>query len=197
MNATVAGEAQPRVVRLQSIWFVMLGIVLILCGAVALLAPLASALAFTFVFGISTLIAGLAEIIHAFSTKTWGGFFINLVIGVAYAALGVLIMLNPLAGVFALSMTIAAFLIGIGLGEVFLGLRVRGERGWFWMVLSGLITLAFGIWLVTRMPAAGLVMAGAFLGAALILQGMSFIGMAGAARKGVRVANAEPSTHDA
>lgn len=188
MNATVASGARPG--RFHSIWFVMLGVIMVLCGAFALLAPLASAFAFTLIFGISTLVAGIAEIIHAFSTKTWRGFFLNLLLGVAYAALGGYIMLNPLVGVLALSLTIGAFLVGIGLGEVILGFRVRGERGWVWLVLTGLITAAFGVWLLLRMPVAGVFMAGTFLGIALLLQGFSFIGMAGGAR---RAAAAEPA----
>jgi len=190
MNATVASEAQSHADRPRSIWFVMLGVVLILCGAFALLAPLASALAFTLIFGISSLVAGLAEVVHAFGTKTWRGFFLNLLIGLAYAALGALVLLNPLAGMLALSMTIAFFLVGIGLGEIVLGLRVRGERGWFWIILSGLLALGLGAWLLLRLPVAGLFMAGTFLGVTLILQGMSFIGMAGAGRDRQRSAQA-------
>jgi uncharacterized membrane protein HdeD (DUF308 family) len=191
MNASFASEAQPG--RFHSIWFVMLGVIMVLCGAFALLAPLASALAFTLIFGISTLIAGIAEIIHAFGTKTWRGFFLNLLLGIAYAVLGGYIIMNPLVGVLALSLTIGAFLVGIGLGEIVMGLRVRGERGWVWLILTGLVTLGFGIWLLLRMPVAGVFMAGTFLGIALILQGISFIGMAGGARRARAAAAAEPA----
>lgn len=180
MNSVSATQAVPS--RLQSIWFAMLGIILVLSGIFALLAPLASTLAFTLIFGIATVIAGIAEVIHAFGTKSWGGFFINLLLGLAYAGFGVLFLMNPFAGAIALSMVIAVFLVAVGIGEMVLGIRVRGEPGWFWLVLSGLFALGFGIWLLLGIPAAGIFMSGILLGFALIFQGLSFIALAGSSR---------------
>lgn len=193
MNATLTSGPDVQTGQSRSIWFVLLGIVMILSGIFALLAPLASSLAFTIVFGVATLTAGLAEIIHAFWTKSWRGFFINLLLGIAYAAFGAMVILNPLVGALALSMLIASFLVGIGIGEVVLGLRVRGERGWAWLVLSGLVTLVLGVWLLLRLPTAGLFMSGIFLGTALILHGLSFVTMGGPPGPVRPVGDAEPA----
>lgn len=55
-------------------WFLVLGIVLILCGALAVALPAVSTFAASVVLGVVLSIAGLVKIIQSLQLKEWSGF---------------------------------------------------------------------------------------------------------------------------
>lgn len=176
MDATVSSaRGDGAVHRPAGLWFVLLGLILGLCGIFSLLAPIASTLALAMILALAAGIAGIAQIIQAFGTRTWRGFLLNLLVGVVYAVGGVVLWLNPLAGALTLSMIVAFFLIAGGIGEILLAFAIRGEAGWFWLILSGIIGVVAGIWLLYRMPLAGLAVPGIALGIALLMEGGAFV----------------------
>jgi uncharacterized membrane protein HdeD (DUF308 family) len=176
MDATISNDvqtAQPG--GAKGVWFVIPGLILILCGFFALLAPFASTLALALLLGGAAGVAGLVQIVHAFGAKAWRGFFLSLLLGLIYAACGTVLWLNPVAGALAVTMVIAIFLIAAGIGEIGLGLKIRPEAGWVWLIVSGVVALVGGLWLLMRMPLAGFFAPGIFLGIALIFEGVAFV----------------------
>jgi uncharacterized membrane protein HdeD (DUF308 family) len=155
--------------------FTILGIFLVLCGTFALLAPVMSTFATTIVAAIAAVIAGIAQIIHAFRAKGWGGFFLSLIVGLIYTVGGVLVWLRPWAGAIAITLILAWWLIAAGAGEIALGLAIRRQRGWGWMIFAGIISIICGGWLVFRLPMASLLVPGFALGIALLLEGWAFL----------------------
>ncbi|WP_129793801.1 HdeD family acid-resistance protein [Sphingosinicella sp. CPCC 101087] len=176
MDATNSNELQTvQPGGAKGIWFVIPGVILVLCGLFALLVPFASTLALALVLGGAAGVAGLAQIVHAFGAKAWRGFFLSLLLGLLYAGCGVLLWLNPLAGALAIAMVIAVFLIAAGVGEIVLGFKLRPGAGWTWLIASGLVALVGGLWLLMRMPLAGFFAPGIFLGIALLFEGVAFV----------------------
>jgi len=192
MSVTTYGESLETE-RPSGIWFIILGLVIALCGLFALLAPLASTIALTVIVALAAGLAGVAQIIQSFGTRTWGGFFLNLLLGVIYAACGVFLWFNPLAGALAVSMVLALFLIAAGIGEIALALKIRGESGWVWLLVSGIVALVGGLWLLLRMPTAGFFIPGIALGMALVFEGGAFVAI-GLQRKPQR--EAAPASAD-
>lgn len=167
----------------QRHWFVLLGIVLLLCGVFAVLAPLLSTLATTVIVGIAAAIAGVSQVIQAFRAPAWKGFFLNVVMGLVYLAASAAFLLSPITGAIAITLLLAWLLLITGVGEIILGFRIRPDSGWRWLVFSGLVALVGGIWLTLRLPIAGFFVPGVALGIALLFEGAAFIAI-GAGRNG-------------
>src|SRR5580704_1695101 len=77
-------------------WIIALGIVYVVAGVIALGSVVMATIATVFVVGIMMLIAGVAEVFHAFQIKTWGRFLVWLLLGALYIIAGFLTFENPL-----------------------------------------------------------------------------------------------------
>jgi len=159
----------------QRHWFVLLGIVLLLCGAFAVLAPLLSTLATTVIVGIAAAIAGVSQVIQAFRAPAWKGFFLNVLLGLIYLAASAAFLLSPITGAIAITLLLAWLLLLTGMGEIVLAFRIRPDSGWRWLLVSGLVALVGGVWLTLRLPIAGFFVPGVALGIALLFEGVAFI----------------------
>lgn len=156
-------------------WFLLLGILLCLCGVFALAAPILWTFAATLLVGIASILAGIAQAIHAVRMKTWSGSFLCFAIGAAYVLMGVVMWLNPVAGALAITIVLALLLLMAGAGEIALAGSMRKRSGWAWLLFSGIIALLGSIWLLFRLPTAGLFVPGVALGVALLSEGIAFV----------------------
>jgi uncharacterized membrane protein HdeD (DUF308 family) len=167
------------------IWFVALGVVLVLLGAVAVGWAFLATIASVIFLGWLMLAGGILQAVHAFSNRRWGGFFLELLAGVLYVVVGVMMILNPAAGALALTLLIAAFLIVGGAFRIAAGLSARfHHQGW--LVLHGAINVLLGILIWTQWPVSGLWVIGLFVGIDMIFNGWALI-MLGIAAKNLRL----------
>jgi uncharacterized membrane protein HdeD (DUF308 family) len=158
-------------------WIVALGVVYLVAGIIALGSVMAATVASVFVVGIMMLIAGVAEVIHAFQIKSWGRFFFWLVLGVLYIIAGFVAFENPLLTAVWLTLILGAALVASGLVRVFLGFNMRPGSPWVWVVVSGLITLVLGVIILAHWPFSAVYTLGIFLGVDLVFAGASWIGL--------------------
>jgi uncharacterized membrane protein HdeD (DUF308 family) len=170
-------------VRAKWGWFLLLGIILVLGGALAILLPVASTLATSLFLGAILFVSGVFQVIHAFQVKTWGGFFWDLIVGLVQVGGGVLVYLNPFAGAVTLTLLIAAVFIAQGLTQLMLAFKVRPHDGWGWLLASGLIALAVAVMLMMKFPAASITAPGVLAGVSILFSGISYIMIALAARR--------------
>lgn len=166
-------------------WFVALGILLVILGTLGIGSAFVTTLATVVFIGSLMLIAGVAQIISAFSVKGWGGFFVDLLSGVLYAVTGFLVIQHPLAAITTLTLLIAMMLIFGGIFRIALAVMVRFPN-WSWMLLHGVITLALGISIWNKWPEDSLWVIGLFVGIDMLFNGWSLV-MLGFAAKGLPV----------
>ncbi|MCJ7599336.1 MAG: DUF308 domain-containing protein, partial [Methyloceanibacter sp.] len=69
-------------------WFLILGILLIVLGVIAVTFPLLMTIAAKIFLGWLFLVGGIVQIFHAFSTRGWSEFLLDLLIGVLYLIAG-------------------------------------------------------------------------------------------------------------
>ena len=156
-------------------WFVVLGAVLIACGVFALGDVVAVTLASTIFIGAMMAVGGVVQIIHAFMTKGWRAFALNLFLGLLYLAGGVLIFQEPVQGSILITMLLlAAFVVG-GVIRVIIAFRHRELAMWWLMALSGLVSVVVGILLYSSMPWSGLWVLGTLIGIELIVSGVTWL----------------------
>jgi uncharacterized membrane protein HdeD (DUF308 family) len=168
-------------VRQHRTWFLCVGILLIVCGTIALGSTFAMTLVSMVFIGWLLVISGVVEVIHGFARRSWGGFFINLLGGILYAVAGVIFVANPGAAAMTLTLIIAMILIAAGTFRLFVAFTTpMHHRGW--LIFNGAISVVLGISILDSWPLSGLWVIGLFIGIDFIIDGWTEVMLAIAAR---------------
>jgi uncharacterized membrane protein HdeD (DUF308 family) len=166
-SGTVAVSAPPVWVR------VLLGIVLMLAG-VFVLGDVAMATLISAIFiGAMAIVGGAFEIVHAFWTKGWGGFFWQLLLGALYVAAGIVLVSQPASGALILTLVLGLMLLISGFVRIVLSVRFWQFGGWV-MLVSGIFGVLAGLVILSGFPATGLWVLGFVLGIDLIMHGVAW-----------------------
>ena len=166
----------------RSSWFVGLGILLVVLGTISLGAPVFVTAFSVNLIGWLLIIGGILQTAHAFASKGWSGFFIDLLTGLLYVAAGFMIVANTLQAEVTLTLLIAMFLIIGGIFRIFAAISVRYQN-WVWLLLNGVISLVLGISIWQQWPLSGLWVIGLFVGIDMIFNGWSLIMLGMAAKR--------------
>lgn len=159
----------------KSFWFVALGVVVFLAGAIAAANLFVATVISVLVVGGMMIAGGVLEIVHSFSIKSWGSFILWFLTGVLYTIAGILTFYNPLLATAILTLFIAISLIAAGLARIWAGIWQRNSSGWAWMVAAGILTLLVGLLIMLRWPVNSLWVIGIFLAVDLMFQGLAYI----------------------
>jgi uncharacterized membrane protein HdeD (DUF308 family) len=167
-------------------WFVALGVALIALGGICIVGEVTATLATVLAFGWLMLIGGVFALIHAFRTRTWGGFFLHLLSALLRGFTGYLLIRYPLAGEWSLTLILASFFI---VGGVFraIGAGVLQFPRWGWAAFSGVLSLALGVVLLVQLPVLSLWFIGLAIGIDFIFDGTSLVALGAALRRVPRI----------
>jgi uncharacterized membrane protein HdeD (DUF308 family) len=163
-------------------WLLAFGILMIILGVIAIGTPAVATIAVQIMLGWLLIIGGIAEGIHAFMAQGWRGFLLELLSAILYLVVGVLLLVNPVAGALALTVVLAVFLIVEGIFKIIMALRVRDHRGWGWLLASGILSAILGVLIWAQWPASGLWVIGLLVGIQLLFTGWALVMLALAAR---------------
>jgi uncharacterized membrane protein HdeD (DUF308 family) len=170
------------VVRRHWGWFLVLGILLMVLGAMALAASGLTTLGTVIFFGFLLIVDGVIQLIHAFKARAWGGFFLLLLTGILGVVTGGLMVRHPGAAALSLTLLLASFFIVGGLFRAVGSLMLRFPN-WGWACLSGVIAFLLGVMLVMEWPASGVWFIGLSIGITLLFEGWGWVMVALAARR--------------
>ena len=126
--------------------------------------------------------AGVVEAIHAFWKKEWGGLFLNLLVGVLYVVVGLMVLANPKATAVTLTLVMAIFFILDGIFRIIIAVTARLPQ-WGWMLFNGIVTLILGIIIWQQWQYFGLRIIGLFIGIDLIISGWTWVMLSLASRR--------------
>src|SRR5262249_48376996 len=135
------------------VWFLILGLVLIVIGIIALAYDVTATIVSVLVFGWLLLIGGIVEVFHAFRVRGGGGTVLHLLSARLTAIAGLVFIANPVAGALTLTLVLGALFLVEGIFRIF-GAARFGLPGWG--VLGGVITALLGVLLLVHWPASGL-----------------------------------------
>ena len=172
-----------EVFRDNWLWLVLLGAVLIVAGAVAILVPAVSDIPASKILGSVLVISGLVQVMQSAKMLNWAGFIWHLLLGILATVGGALIYMDPFAGVIALSLVIAVLFAFHGLTQIAFAIRVRGEAGWHWFLVSGCIALIVAALLVAKLPYSHSFTPATVAGVSLLFAGCAYVAIALASRK--------------
>jgi len=158
-------------------WILAVGILLIIIGTAAIGRSWLATFSTMVMFGWLLIIGGVLQTLHAFASRAWSGFLVQLIGGLLALVVGFLVVAHPAAGALTLTLLIAAgFMVG-GMFRIAAGIAMDlPHRGW--VILNGLVTLALGILIWRQWPASGLWVIGLFIGIDFIFTGWSLVMLA-------------------
>jgi uncharacterized membrane protein HdeD (DUF308 family) len=122
------------------------GIISVVLGVLALAWPGLTILALVIVLGIEILIWGVMLVVNAF--REGEGRIVAVILGVLALIAGTSLFLRPLRTLPAMVIVLTLFWVVGGLVEA-IGSIVDRDRGWGWGLLSGLVSVAAGILVIT------------------------------------------------
>jgi uncharacterized membrane protein HdeD (DUF308 family) len=188
----------PRVEALRTKWgwIVALGTIYVLVGLIALYSVVTATVVSVFVVGIMMLIAGVAEVINAFQVKSWGKFFLWILLGVLYILAGLVTFENPLLAAAVLTLALGAALVASGIMRIILAFNTKEGTPWMAVVFSGVVTFLLGLIILAHWPVSSLYILGLFLGIDLVFAGVGWIGV-GIGLKGLAYEAHQKAGHEA
>ena len=167
-------------------WLLALGLSSIALGTLGLYMDFAFTVVSVLFFGVLILAAGIIQLVHAFTCTGWKSVLWHVLIALLYVAAGVDIMIDPIRASAILTLVLAGILIAVGGLRILMAFQLRPASGWFWPLLSGLISVALGAMIIAQWPASGLWVIGLFVAIELIFNGWSYVFIALAARQAGR-----------
>ena len=169
-------------------WLLAFGILSIILGTVGLGMTFGLTLISVVFFGALLIVGGTFQLIDAFKCQGWKGALWHILIALLYIAGGLLIVVDPLLASETLTLALAAVLIAVGVSRVIMALQHRGQSGWGWLVLAGLISIALGAMIIAKWPMSGMWVIGLFVAIELIFNGWAYLFVALAARRAGKLA---------
>jgi len=154
-----------------------LGIATMIFGVLAMIMPMVAGLTTATIVGVLLIAAGIARTIYALKAESFGKGILVFLFGGLSIACGVIMMARPLIGLAAITMVLALFFLADGISEIVAAFQVRGEKGWFWLVIGGTASIALAYMIWRQWPVSGQWAIGLLVGIRLVLAGVSMIAL--------------------
>jgi uncharacterized membrane protein HdeD (DUF308 family) len=164
-------------VRAHWLLLLVVGILLIVLGTIALGASVFFTFLTVVIYGVLLLIGGVGQVVGAFMSRDWSGFFLHLLTGVLYLIVGIFFVRDPGEAALAMTLLLACLLMVGGVFKVVAALTYR-FASWTWMLLSGVIDVVLGLLIWRQWPLSGLWVIGLFVGINMIFNGWSWVMLA-------------------
>ena len=155
-------------------WFMVLGIVLMIVGAIAIGSAVLASFLTVLILGYMMIGGAIVQVVNAFLVRNWRGFLLHLLAGVLQLVVGVIMIEHPGRVLEMLTLILAVAFIASGVLRLVFAL-VEDIPGRGWVLLNGLITFILGIMIWREWPEASLVIIGTFVGIDLIFAGWSWV----------------------
>ena len=168
-------------VKKDSTMLLMLGVLTVVLGFFAMMAPLMTGMTIAVMIGMLLIIAGVARSIFAFKAKSWGKGIMVFLLGLLTLIVGFYMVTRPVVAVTSLTLFLAAYFVVDGIFEIIEAFDLKPIDGWGWMLFSGIVSVILGIMIWRRWPASSAVVIGILIGIKLIFAGtaMAMMGWAG------------------
>ena len=182
--STVVGEAGKNWG-----WLLALGISFIALGTIGLGMTATLTLVSVLFFGWLMIFGGIFQFIQAFKLKGWKIVFLQVFIALLYFGAGAVIVYDPVGGAIALTAFIAIAFAAIGLIRIILAFQLKGLPGWWWPLVSGLISITLGILIMSEWPSSSFWVIGLLIAIEMIVNGWTYVLIAPAIRRATKVSS--------
>lgn len=169
--------------RHASGWSIVWAVLLIIFGVLAIGSPMLAALAVNVFIGWLLVLVGVVHFVIAFHAHRAGSVIWKLLVGVAYVAFGVYLILHPVLGVISLTLALAVLFLIEGVLDIILFFKMRAVPGSGWVLFDGIVTLLLGLLIYWGWPSTSSWAIGILVGVSMIITGVTRIMLSLAARR--------------
>ncbi len=153
-------------------WVIVWGVCLIVAGIVAIVEPAVAAIATALLLAWLFVFAGVVELVYAFQQRAHDGLAWKVISGLALLALGIYMLVFPIASLATLTLLIGAFLAASGVSSALLAFKLRPKAGWGWVLFDGILSLVIAIMIMSGWPQNSIDFVGILVGFCLISGGI-------------------------
>jgi uncharacterized membrane protein HdeD (DUF308 family) len=164
-------------------WIMAGGLLMVILGIVGLSMEFTMTVVSVLYFGIMMVMGGAMILISAFQAEGWKSKLGHLLIGLLYIAAGVVMIMEPQGSAVWFTLFIAAYLFVVGILRIITSFQMRGASGWGWTLLAGISAIILAFMIYAEWPYSGLWAIGLFVSIDLLMQGISLISIAWAAKQ--------------
>ena len=176
-STLVAGTGKGNI-----IW----GILMLICGFLAITIPLASGIGVALVIGWLLLISAVWHLLFGLrSGRGIGGVIWEVLLALIYGAAGLMLIMRPLRGLAWLTLILGIFLVMEAVLELIFYFSIRGRVRAGWVLVDAFITLVLGILIWAHWPSSSVWAIGTLVGVSLIFSGISRLMLSSAASSAV------------
>src|SRR6516164_9878942 len=168
-------EGMPLMFKSTSTSLILTGVLAVIVGVIAIAWPQATVLALVILFAVYAFMDAGLQAARAFSSRSAGPVFGHLLLALIGLAAGVVALVWPGPTAYVLVIVVAAWALAGGVVEIFAGFQsgeTAGTRAMF--ILSGLVSIAFGVVLFAR-PNVGAITLAVLFGLYSLIYGFSQI----------------------
>lgn len=170
----IANQYPVHVIRRESAgWTIALGVLLIILGLFALMAPLIAGVAVTVLLGWLLILGGIAHLVVSWHLRHSGGLIWELLIGLAYIVMGIFLLVHPLAGLVALTAFLGTYLLIKAIFELIMWFRLRRIHGGGWVLFDAIVSLLLSALIWLHLPYSAVWVIGTLVGFAIMFSGIS------------------------
>src|SRR5919197_2269499 len=110
--------------RGKAIWAIVLGVALAVVGIVAIGHPISTTEVTMVFFGVLLLIGSAVQMASGVWARSWGGFFLQVLVGLLYFFVGVVMVERPLFSAGEITLLLAIFFVAAGMYRLVMALRL-------------------------------------------------------------------------
>lgn len=155
------------------VWYLALGIALILIGLYCIWAEGIATMASVILLGAAIFVAGIAQIVGAFMARGAGHVLLLLLVGMLDVIIGLMLIEHPVIGALTITLFLAALLVFGGIFRFVSALWLQFPH-YGWMAFSGIISVVLGVLLWTQWPISAIWFIGFLVGLNFIFAGFAW-----------------------
>lgn len=163
-------------------WLIFFGVLNAIVGFMAIASPMVAGMSVAILVGIFMLIAGISQLFGSFKAGSFGSGALGFIGGLLTSVAGLLMFARPLFGLGVLAILLGIYFFIDGIGEIALAFRIKPEKGWGWTLISGILAILLGFFIMRQWPFSGAWAIGMLVGIHLVFRGVSLVVIGMAAR---------------
>ena len=164
-------------------WSVLLSILLIIAGLLAIALPQMAGVAVDTLIAWLLMFSGVVHLVYAWHTRSAGAALWEVLVGVAYAGVGLYLLAFPVSGLASLTLALALYLLLEGIMEFILSFQLRPMRGTGWLLFDGIVTLILAAMIWSTWPWNTAWVIGTLVGISMLLSGVTRLMLSFAVRQ--------------
>lgn len=180
---TAVPEEIAEEIEDHALFFRISGAAALLTGLLAIVMPHVATLAAGIVIGALFLVNGVVGAVTSFRARRSGRILAGFLMGLLGIAAGAVLLLQPFAGIVALTLFLAAYLVASGLLRGWFAWKLRPAEGWRMVGAAGMLSVVLGLIIATGLPGNALWVLGLIVGVDLVFSGVALLAIVSAVRR--------------